>query len=174
MSKYLIEDYLDDLAHRAATSPYNSFEDPTPKQLKSGIYRKGHVRYKGLSISIENPKDSFRSSVDENGNAWKTRIKNHYGYILGTVGKDKDHVDVFIGDDRESDNVYIVNQLSKDGKFDEHKVLLGFDTFEGAVKGYFSNYDKTWDWVGSIHRTDIKTFKNWLKSGNTRVPYRGI
>lgn len=172
MPKYLIEDYLDKLAHQAATSPYNNLNDPTRRQKESGVYKKGHLRYKGLPIAIENPKDSYRNGVDEQGNAWKTRIKNHYGYIKGTVGKDKDHVDIFIGDDRDSDNVYIVNQINKEGKFDEHKVLLGFNTFEDAVKGYFSNYDKNWDWVNSIYKTDIKSFKQWLKNGNTKVPYR--
>jgi hypothetical protein len=45
------------------------------------------------------------------------------------VGADKDHVDVFMTD-RASDPdlpVFVVDQVNRDGSFDEHKVVLGAD-----------------------------------------------
>ena len=40
-------------------------------------------------------------------------MRHHYGYIRGSVGKDKDHVDVFIGPEaeREQPRVFVVDQI---------------------------------------------------------------
>ena len=66
-----------------------------------------------------------------------------YGYIKGTVAKDKDHLDVFLAEDyKENSPVFIVNQTTPEGKFDEHKVMLGFDNKLDARNAYISNYEK--------------------------------
>jgi len=165
--------YIDKIANTTATSPTNDIPQPSEEQKKAGTYKKGHLNIYGLNIAIENPKDSIRSGVDRNGKHWSIKLKNHYGYILGTVGKDKDHVDVFIGPSPNSEKVYIVNQKNSDNKFDEHKILLGWDSFPDAVKGYLDNYEKRWDMISSVHQSDINGIKDWLKNGNTKVPYKG-
>ena len=71
---------------------------PTEAEKKSGTYQKGHIDVGGLDVSIENPKGSYRSGVSRDGTKWKTQLHSHYGYIRGTKGRDKDHIDVFIGD----------------------------------------------------------------------------
>lgn len=57
-------------------------------------------------------------------------MNNTYGYFLGTLGKDKDHIDVFINDavdlDKFNGTIYVIDQVNKDGTFDEHKVMYGF------------------------------------------------
>ena len=169
----LSKKYIDKLANTAATSPLNDTPEPSEDQKKSGVYKKGHISLHGLKISIENPEGSMRSGVDRTGKPWSIKMKNHYGYILGTVGKDKDHVDIFIGPNPKSENIYVVNQKNGDGEFDEHKILLGWDKFKDAVSGYLSNYQDDWDMISSVHQTDLSGFKNWLKNGNTKVPYRG-
>jgi hypothetical protein len=126
-----------------------------------------------LNISIENPAGSTRSGTDRTGKKWSIKLKNHYGYINGTVGKDKDHVDVFIGSNPKSEKAFIVNQKNSEDGFDEHKVLLGFDKFKDAVNGYLDNYEKGWDMIMSVHQIPLDKFKDWIKSGNTRVPYKG-
>jgi hypothetical protein len=82
-----------------------------------------------------------------------------YGYIRGTVGVDKDHVDVFIGPNPESEIVYIVNQNDPvTGKFDEQKVMLGFCTEAAAKEAYLKQYDRP-GFFGDIVKMDIDTFK---------------
>ena len=169
----LSKDYIDKLANAAAASPKNDLPEPTEEQKKSGTYKKGHLKLHGFNISIENPKDSIRSGVDSNGKKWSIKMKNHYGYILGTIGKDKDHIDIFIGPYPDSDKVYIVNQKNNENKFDEHKILMGWDNFPNAVKGYLDNYEKGWDMISSVHQSDLQGLRDWLKNGNTKIPYRG-
>ena len=67
--------------------------EPTEAQKKSGNYKKGHVKFGGYDYTIENPKGSYRSGVDENGKEWKRKMNDTYGYIRGKFGKDGDHLD---------------------------------------------------------------------------------
>ena len=88
------------------------------------------MRFGGYEYVIENPKGSFRCGVDADGKKWKTKMNNTYGYFLGTLGKDKDHIDVFINDDVDLDSfngkIYVIDQVNKDKTFDEQKVMYGF------------------------------------------------
>lgn len=145
--------------------------DPSEAQKESGNYKKGKIRLYGLSISIENPKGATRSGVSDDGKKWSTKMKHHYGYIKRTEARDGDHVDVFIGACPDSDKVFIVNQKFN-GKFDEHKVMMGFKTKEDAEKGYMANYEKGWKGLGSIHELSVPEFKSWLDNGNTKKEYK--
>ena len=139
--------------------------NPTEAQKEAGNYKKAHIRRDGFEISVENAKGSIRSKTNEKtGKSWSVKMNNDYGYLRGTVGKDKDHLDAFLADDyKENQPVYIVNQTTPDGKFDEHKVMMGFDNKEDALDAYKSNYNK-----GAIHYSDIvempmDEFKVWSK-----------
>jgi hypothetical protein len=178
-SKYFIEAFIDAGAHDAATSPTNDLPDPTEAQKKAGNYKKGHIRFKGLDISIENPVGSYRSGVDKNGKQWKSKLFHHYGYInnSGRLGKDGDPIDCFIGPDHDSDIIFIVNQKNKESEFDEHKCLIGFSNYTDAIQGYLKNYEPGWErqgLLGSIYMTDIDNFKEWLKNGNLTKPYTDL
>jgi hypothetical protein len=162
---------IDAAAHEAATSPMNDRPEPTQAQKEAGNYKKGHIRLHGLEISIENPAGSVRKGVDPDGKPWETTMANHYGDILGTDGADGDPVDVFIGPNPGSEKAFVVDQYDgAGGKFDEHKVMLGFDTLEQARTAYSSNYDA--DWKGGQHvvETDIAGLKEWLARGKARRP----
>ncbi|WCL51516.1 ParB N-terminal domain-containing protein [Leptospira sp. GIMC2001] len=143
---------------------------PTEAQKEHGNYKMAHVTVHGLDITIENPKGSYRSGTDKSGKEWKCKIHSHYGYFKRTEGKDGDHVDVFIGPNVLSEIVFIVNQNNADGKFDEHKVMLGFDTEAEAKEGYLKNYSPGWKGLGSIISMTIDQFKNWITSGDTKKP----
>jgi len=167
------KEYIDQKANDSATSPKNNLPMPTEEQKKNGDYKKGHVKIHGLNISIENPKGSIRSGTSSEGKKWSIKLKNHYGYFSGdNIGKDGDPVDVFLGPEPQSENVFIVNQKNSEDKFDEHKVLLGFNKFKDAVNGYLDNYEKGWDMIMSVHQTPLNKFKDWLKSGKTKMPYK--
>jgi hypothetical protein len=165
---------IDATAHEAATSPLNATPQPTEAQKEAGNYKLGHVTIQGLDISIENPKGSVRSGKDSDGETWETEMKSHYGYIKGTVGKDKDHIDIFIGDSPNKDNVYVVDQINPDtGKFDEHKVLIGFGNMREARKGYRENYEKGWKGLGAITKMPVEEFKEWsVDEKKTKLPLK--
>ena len=147
--------------------------EPTEAQKKAGNYKKGHVKIQGFDITIENPKGAIRRGVDDNGKAWSTEMKNHYGYFKNTEGKDGDHIDVFIGDNPNSKRIFVVDQVNpKTKEFDESKVMLGFDTEDEAKKAYLSNYSKDWKGFKDITYVDIETFRDWLYDGaKQRKPF---
>lgn len=145
---------------------------PTEGQKEAGNYKKGHVNIQGLDITIENPQGSVRSGTNKQGNEWSVLMNNSYGYFRRTEGKDGDQVDVFIGDKLNSDKVWIVDQVDPEtGSFDEHKVMLGFETKEDAVNNYQANYDPSWKGLGKVTEFSIDEFKKWLGDGKrTKVP----
>lgn len=144
--------------------------EPTEAQKEAGNYKKGHVKLQGLDITLENPKGSVRSGTDANGKAWQSTMAHDYGYIKRTEGADGDHVDAFIGDNPESQNVYVVDQRNADGTFDEHKVMLGFDDETSARAGYLANYSKGWKGLGDVRSMTMDEFKGWIKDGDTTRP----
>ena len=143
--------------------------EPTEAQKEAGNYKKGHTIIQGLNISIEQPKGSTRSGKDPNGKKWTVKMNNHYGYIRGTQGKDKDHIDVFIGDSPTSKKVFVVDQVGRDGSFDEHKVMIGFDSLEEARAAYLSNYEEGWQGLGAITETSMDGFKEWIGDGTPKT-----
>lgn len=163
-----IKQRLDAQAHEAATSPRNDLASPTDAQIEVGNYKKGHVTVSGLDISIENPKDSTRSGVDPGGKPWSQTMKHHYGYIRRTEGRDGDQVDVFIGENPSSERVFVVDQIDqKTRRFDEHKVMVGFDNQQQARRAYLSNYDKNWE-AGPVTELSMTDFKAWLEKGDQK------
>ncbi|MBA0394846.1 PLxRFG domain-containing protein [Stenotrophomonas maltophilia] len=145
-------------AAEAATNPQNDLPPPSEAQKQAGNYRKGHLRINGHDISIENPAGSQRDP------RWPA-LKNHYGYFKGTVGKDKDHVDVFMTDRAEDPAlpVYVVDQVNKDGSFDEHKVIMGTASEQEARETYLANYSKGWTGLGGIKEMSQEQFKAWVR-----------
>ncbi|MDR1847996.1 MAG: hypothetical protein LBR17_07790 [Bacteroidales bacterium] len=144
--------------------------NPTEQQKKAGNYKMGHITIQGLDISIEQPKGSVRRGVDENGRTWETKMNNTYGYFGNTESKDGDHIDVFIGDTPLSQNVFVIDQINpKTRAFDEHKVMLGFNTIDDARKAYLSNYEKGWQGLQNITAINIDDFKIWAKKDGARV-----
>ncbi|WP_180342928.1 LPD38 domain-containing protein [Aeromonas veronii] len=153
-------------AARAEVAP-----EPTDAQKEAGNYKKGHLKLQGLDIALENPKGSTRSGTDKDGKAWQSTMAHDYGYIKRTLGADGDHVDVFIGDRPDSETVYVVDQVDpKTGKFDEHKVMMGFADEQAAKAGYLANYEKGWKGLGSIKAMPVEEFKRWVKGGDTTKP----
>lgn len=143
--------------------------NPTEAQKEAGNYKKGKVTIQGLDISIEQPRGSVRSGTDQNGKEWSIEMQNTYGYIGKTKSRDGDHIDVFLGNSPGSKTVFVVDQINQDQSFDEHKVMLGFDSIEQAREAYLSNYEEGWQGLGNITQTDIDTFKKWAKTDGRRI-----
>ena len=145
-------------AARAATSPANALPEPTEAQKEAGNYPKGHVTLDGLDIAIENPAGSRRRPE------WPP-LTHTYGYFKGSLGRDKDHVDVFLGPEAEQPSqYYVVDQIDpKTGRFDEHKVMMGFASEDAARDAYLSNYEPGWAGLGAITAMTPDEFKVFIR-----------
>ena len=152
--------------------------DPSEAQKKAGNYKKGHVKIDGFDVTIENPKGSMRRGTDADGKQWEQEMHNTYGYILGTEGVDGDHIDVFLSDNPANGDVFVVDQVNKDGTFDEHKVMYGFASEEEARNAYLSNYEDGWTGLGAITRVSKEEFKKWVDSSHRKTKpfaeYKGV
>jgi inorganic pyrophosphatase len=146
-------------------------EHPTEAQRRAGNYAMGTFRYKGLTIKIENPKDSIRRGEDKHGKAWESRIPADYGFFKGSEAIDGDAVDVFVGPDLESDMVVAIDQII-DGKYDETKFMVAVTSQAQAEKLYLSAYQKGWK-LGDVSTTTVQQLKEWLKDGDHKKPFKG-
>ena len=143
--------------------------NPTEAQKEAGNYKKGHIKVDGFNVTIEQPKGSVRRGKDANGKEWETEMHNTYGYIRGTESVDGDHIDIFLSDNQTEGNVFVVDQVNKDGSFDEHKVMYGFSDMESARKAYLSNYEEGWQGLGNITEVSKEEFKKWIDSSKRKT-----
>ena len=152
--------------------------NPTEAQKEAGNYKKGHIKVDGMNITIEQPKGSIRRGKDASGKEWESEMHNTYGYIRGTEGVDGDHIDIFLSDNPNEGNVFVVDQVNKDGSFDEHKVMYGFSDKESARQAYLSNYEDGWQGLGNITEVSKEEFKKWIASSKRKTKpfaeYKGI
>lgn len=148
--------------------------EPTEAQKKAGNYKKGHLSFGGYDYTVETPKGVTRSGKDEQGKPWSVIMHDTYGYILGKIGVDGDHIDMFINDAADLDtfdgNVYVVDQVNPEtGEFDEHKVMYGYPSEEAATEAYLANYSKGWKGLGKVTSVTKATFDKWLESSDRKT-----
>lgn len=148
--------------------------EPTEAQKKAGNYKKGHLSFGGYDYTVETPKGVTRSGKDEQGKPWSVTMHDTYGYILGKIGVDGDHIDMFINDAADLDtfdgNVYVVDQVNPEtGEFDEHKVMYGYPSEEAATEAYLANYSKGWKGLGKVTSVTKATFDKWLESSDRKT-----
>ena len=148
--------------------------NPSEAQKKAGNYKKGHLSFGGYDFTVETPKGATRSGKDEQGKPWSVTMHDTYGYILGKIGVDGDHIDMFINDAADLDsfdgNVYVVDQVNPEtGEFDEHKVMYGYPSEEAATEAYLANYSKDWKGLGKVTAVTKATFDKWLESSDRKT-----
>lgn len=160
---------------RLAEAKAETDTNPTEAQKKAGNYKMGHISFGGYRMSIENPKGSVRSGVDNNGNSWSIEMQDTYGYIGKKYGSDGDHLDFFINDNTDLDDftgrVYVVDQKNEDGTFDESKVMYGYPTWSAARKAYERNYEPGWWDKHVMQMIGVKKpdFDKWLDDSNHKT-----
>jgi hypothetical protein len=142
--------------------------DPSRIKRKIGNYAKGHLSLRGLSISIENAKGSKRHGV---------KMPTTYGYIKSTLGADDMQVDVYLGKHPESLHVWVIDQdrfdaNGKDQGFDEHKVMLAYETLPKAIKDYAKAHSDGLghERIAAITSLSYDELKDWLKNGDMDRP----
>jgi phage gp29-like protein len=142
-----------------------SWHPPTEGQAEAGNYRKPRVRLHGMEIAIENPKGTRRKPE------WP-ELSASYGYIsrIGNQSsdesKDGEKPDVFLCHSHpESEIVFVIDQEKPDGRFDEHKVVMGAISEDQAANVYLDNYPDGWH-CGPITSMAVPQFKAWLECGD--------
>lgn len=152
--------------------------DPTEEQRNAGNYTKGKFTLYGLQISIENPRGSIREGHDPNGEEWRSKMPDHYGYIRGYIGADDGQIDVFVGNRPDSGRVFVIDQVTDKGDFDEHKCFLGFMGPKPVLKTFIEAYKPAEEddpgeahhHFGDMRELTIEEFKDWLEHGNLKEP----
>lgn len=121
-----------------------------------------------LKVVIETPKGERRL-----GYGWAVNMPAHYGYISGTSSAEgaTEQMDAFVGDDPSSDQVWIISQNNLgNGKFDEHKCMLGCHSRDEALQMYHAAFSdgRGPDRVGAVRQMSVQTLADWLQ---TNFPY---
>lgn len=130
------------------------------------------VKVGRLTVVVENPRGSLRSGATVDGIEWCSQMPHHYGYINGVLGADGDELDAFIGPNPQSGLVFVINQVEPTtGQFDEHKVMLGFESMDEARDAYTQSYQDGWTGLESIHEMPMEDFRVWCRSGMTEEPF---
>lgn len=147
--------------------------EPSDAQKEAGNYAKGVVDWNGLKVAIENPRGSVRKGKAKIGGMireWSVKMQDHYGYIKRSLGADGDQVDVFMGPNPKSELVFVIDQTDFNGKFDEHKAMLGYDSRAEAMTAYdraFSD-NRGFERMGNIEEMTVQEFKDWVHSDKPR------
>lgn len=164
VAKQLALDHLAENPHYYSTLKRAGLAD----ELKKSYKLQGHTTFQGLKIAIENKKGTYRCGVDPNGKPWKTFMHYSYGYIQLTEGPDGDAVDVYIGPNKQSEKVFVVHQVDPFAgyKYDEDKVMLGFDSRASAKRAYQGQYNRK-DFFGTMEEWNIHDFVSHLRKKKT-------
>jgi hypothetical protein len=136
--------------------------EPSEAQKEAGNFKKGRFSWHGMQIVIECPKGGRRKPE------WP-ELTAHYGFVAASKSGDYEPVDVFLGPDPESELVYVVDQVTESGKWDEHKAILGCTSTKEARELYLSHYPSGWK-CGTITPLTAKAFRAWLEEGDTEKP----
>lgn len=126
--------------------------------------RRSIVDMGGLQCIIETAKGESRV-----GYGWSSVMPCHYGYISGTASAEggQEQMDCFIGENLESDKAWVIDQVNPSMKtFDEHKVMLGFDSKDQALQNYYDAFadGSGRDRVGTVRQMSIPTLRDWLEN----------
>lgn len=129
--------------------------------------RKGSRRtFQGFSLVVEYPKGSTRKGTAPDGTKWEREMVHDYGHFVGIDAADGDSLDCYLGPDDTSDFAYVINQLKKDGSFDEHKILLGFNSVHEAIAGYLAHMPRDWTSFDPIRVLTMAELRHWLHAGD--------
>ncbi len=113
-----------------------------------------------IVVNIENQAGTERVGVKPNGKEWRSKMKYDYGFISAIEGEDGEGLDVYLGPDQESENVYIIHQNDPEtGEYDEDKIMLGFNDKKQAKQAYLDHYDSP-DFFGSMTEMSFEDFKH--------------
>lgn len=121
-----------------------------------------------LSIVIEYLAGDTRTKVKGNGAIISNVMPAAYGFILETNDQHGEEIDMYLSQEpHDKATIFVIDQVFPDNKlFDEHKVMLGFESIDQVEATYHKVFgDGSGPTrIGAITRFTIESFGNWLKS----------
>jgi phage gp29-like protein len=148
--------------------------DPKAKPGKRGAFSAKRPKpekrmFAGLPVAVENARGTTRE--------WpggSTTMKHDYGYIEGHVGADDEEVDVYLGPNEKAPWAYVVHQLKAPtyDKYDEDKVMLGFDSQEDAKRAYVAHRNDGEKAIKAISSMPMDAFHRQLRRRKGQGPIR--
>lgn len=120
----------------------------------------------GIPLALEWRKDEVRKYFNHDPLKKKStgtidynkKMKADYGYVRGIMDADGEELDVYLGPNRESLKVFVLEKLrNTDNSFDENKIMLGYDSMAEAKKSYLQHQGK--DEMGKVREITLEQFK---------------
>lgn len=134
-----------------------------------------HAQYKfqGLTISVENKAGTTRKGTSPHWGPWETHMKFDYGYVKGSKGMDGGGVDCFIGPKKNAKMAYVVHilKLPDFKKYDEDKVMLGFNSKAEAKKAFMVHYDSP-KFYGGMDVIPMAEFEKKVLATKEKGPHK--
>lgn len=111
-------------------------------------------------------KPKSNGSVD-----YDQKMKADYGYVKGVIDADGEELDVYVGPNRESEKVFVLEKMRRtDNSFDENKVMLGYDSMAEAKKSYLQHQGK--DEMGKVTEMTVPVFKAKFMSAAAKAKFK--
>lgn len=149
--------------------------DASALQQEANNGKAGHIRFRGLPITVQVPRGGTRRGVTSDGKEWQSpNIKAAYGHVRGTQSADGSPVDVIVGPAASSEHAYLIDQIDpKTGAYDETKAIIGVPSMGDAIQAYASMFsDGRWAHrIGAIRKIHINHFRKWAKSAQASLPF---
>lgn len=126
----------------------------------------------GLDVGIENPRGTIRRGRSEDGTAWETVMPADYGYIRRAPSAEgqTEWLDCFVGPVRTPDcPVHVIDGYEPLGRFDEHKVMLGFPSRRAAIECYHTAYGDGRR-AGDCTTMTADELREWFTNGDVTKP----
>jgi len=121
---------------------------------------KKKIEVQGVPIWIEWKKGETRIYKDKKGVVkYERHMKADYGYIPDTLDADGEELDVYVGPDRTSPRAFVIKQLRKDGSFDEHKVMIGYQTKDDAKASYDHHMGGAKERFGGMRQVPVSALR---------------
>ncbi|MFM2433231.1 MAG: hypothetical protein RLZZ511_4445 [Cyanobacteriota bacterium] len=133
-----------------------------PDSVEFGSIINHLVKWNGLDIGVEYLPGQVRFPGRRNSK----KLKSGYGHIRNHKGADGEALDCYLApefftEDDISDLIYEVSQLTMDGEFDEHKLMLGYYNKSEAKGAYLREMPE--DMFGGIRLLDLADLEQYRK-----------
>jgi inorganic pyrophosphatase-like protein len=118
------------------------------------------TRVYGLPVVVETRRGRVRRGKEPDGTPWATKMEVPYGYFPGVRGLDDGDLDVFVGDDKDATDVYLVTTMKYPDytEPDEVKVFARFPS-ESAVRRCFNRHYDRPQALGYVRHLSVEQFQ---------------
>jgi uncharacterized protein len=139
----------------------NAFRRKSRRFVKDSML--GDVKVAGFDVVIEHDSGEIR---------YGRKLPAQYGFIRRTDSAEPgDQMDCFVGNQKDSGKVFIIDSFTDNGTFDEHKVIFWVADKEAACKLFRDYYYERRSLCVEVAPVLLA---EWLEKGDVRQPYTQV